>query len=205
MSRLCLLPILFLMACSGLRLSQQEMTAQQKEIDIFQENLNQKFANEETSPLRYDSIPSFKSLDFFPASSDYIVKAKLIRTPDSKPFQVPTSAGKLKTFKKYADLHFRIKGKKLQLEVYKNLQMSRHPLFGKLLFLPFTDASNGEFTYGGGRYLDLEVPDGDQIVLNFNKAYNPYCAYSDRYNCPIPPKENALPVAILAGVKAYNK
>jgi hypothetical protein len=69
------------------------------------------------------------------------------------------------------------------------------------LFLPFNDYTNGNETYGGGRYLDLRIPDGSTIILDFNKAYNPYCAYTDRYSCPVPPKENSITTYIYAGVQ----
>ncbi len=75
------------------------------------------------------------------------------------------------------------------------------------LFLPFTDLTSGEESYGGGRYIDLETTGiiNNRLVIDFNKAYNPYCTYSDGYNCPIPPRENDLPVAIRAGEKAFAK
>ena len=69
------------------------------------------------------------------------------------------------------------------------------------LFLPFTDQTNGKELYGGGRYMDVEIPLSDAIILDFNKAYNPYCACSDRYSCPIPPQENDLQIPILLGEK----
>jgi len=72
------------------------------------------------------------------------------------------------------------------------------------LFLPFTDATNGNETYGGGRYIDLSIPNGDQIVIDFNKAYNPYCTYNKKYSCPIVPSQNALDIEIFAGVKAFK-
>ena len=79
----------------------------------------------------------------------------------------------------------------------------RNPAYKNYIFLPFTDDSNGFETYGGGRYLDIDKPEDGvrKIVLDFNIAYNPYCAYSDAYSCPIPPRENNLSVKILAGAK----
>jgi uncharacterized protein (DUF1684 family) len=73
------------------------------------------------------------------------------------------------------------------------------------LFLPFADLTNGEETYGGGRYLDLTIPTGNTILLDFNKAYNPYCAYNPKYSCPLVPKQNRLDIPIIAGVKAFKK
>ena len=72
------------------------------------------------------------------------------------------------------------------------------------LFLPFTDKTNGDSSYGGGRYLDLKLPEGDSIIIDFNQAYNPYCAYNDKYSCPVPPKSNNLDIEVLAGVKTFK-
>ena len=73
------------------------------------------------------------------------------------------------------------------------------------LFLPFIDDTNGEESYGGGRYIDLRIPEGDTIVIDFNKSYNPYCAYNDKYSCPIVPRINYLALEVRAGVMAFNK
>ncbi|MCK5678470.1 MAG: DUF1684 domain-containing protein, partial [Flavobacteriaceae bacterium] len=91
------------------------------------------------------------------------------------------------------------------LEIYQNQKLILTTDYEDYLFLPFTDKTNGESTYGGGRYLDLKIPDGDTTVIDFNKAYNPYCAYNHKYSCPIPPKANQLDVEINAGVKAYEE
>ena len=76
--------------------------------------------------------------------------------------------------------------------------------YGKYLFVPFTDATSGTQSYGGGRYLDLELPEGTMLEVDFNYAYNPYCAYTDGYSCPIPKPESRLPISILAGEKVYH-
>ena len=80
-------------------------------------------------------------------------------------------------------------------------------MIANLLFLPFNDSSNGKTSYGGGRFIDIEIPENSSksIIIDFNKAYNPYCAYNHKYSCPIPPKENLLVIPIAAGVKAYKK
>ena len=73
------------------------------------------------------------------------------------------------------------------------------------LFLPFLDNTNGEESYGGGRYVEARIPEGDTIIIDFNKAYNPYCAYNEKYSCPIVPRQNYLPIEVKAGVKAFGK
>jgi uncharacterized protein (DUF1684 family) len=77
--------------------------------------------------------------------------------------------------------------------------------FEDYLFLPFLDDTNGETSYAGGRYLDLRIPKNDLIILDFNETYNPYCAYNERYSCPIVPRENYIPLKIEAGIKAFKK
>ena len=91
------------------------------------------------------------------------------------------------------------------LNIYQSQQLITDPKYANYLFLPFTDNSNGEDSYAGGRYLDLKIPKNDVIVLDFNQAYNPYCAYSGKYSCPIPPEDNHISLAIHAGVKNYAK
>jgi hypothetical protein len=100
---------------------------------------------------------------------------------------------------------FQVNGTDLSLVVYQNEQLMQDTAFENYLFLPFTDLTNGEESYGGGRYLDLEISKlkNNSILIDFNKAYNPYCAYASGYNCPVPPRENNLPIAIRAGEKVY--
>jgi len=80
-----------------------------------------------------------------------------------------------------------------------------HPIYKNHIFIPFTDLTNGEETYGGGRYIDATIPKGKSITLDFNYSYNPYCHYTEGYNCPIPPKENFLDIKIKAGEKIWKK
>ncbi|MCB0475507.1 MAG: DUF1684 domain-containing protein, partial [Flavobacteriaceae bacterium] len=99
---------------------------------------------------------------------------------------------------------FELNGQSLKLHVYQNQELIKQAEYENHIFIPFTDLSSGNESYGGGRYIDLEIPRGDTLVIDFNKAYNPYCAYNHKYSCPIPPRENSLPVAIHAGVKAFK-
>jgi uncharacterized protein (DUF1684 family) len=101
---------------------------------------------------------------------------------------------------------FTINGKDFQLTLYKNEIPSPNPKYSDLLFLPFTDETNGKTTYGGGRYIDVSIKDikNGFLALDFNKAYNPYCAYSNGYRCPVPPEENDLQLEILAGEKLFT-
>ena len=172
----------------------------QKKGKAFQAKLDKQYKDSIKSPLPPGDVADFPGHPFFPLNKKFIVKAKLKRTPDSKPFQMPTSTERLPIYKKYAIATFELDGKEYKLSIYQNMKRKTN------LFLPFYDMTSGEETYGGGRYLDLTfIPRGNKIKIDFNQAYHPYCAYSDRYSCPIPPYENRLDIEILAGVKLAEK
>lgn len=175
-----------------------------KDIKAHQEEQNTQFRTKGRSPLREEDRKYFKSLEFFDIDLDYRVKAKFVRTPNEEVFIAGTSSGKTKYLIKYGVLHFSIKGEKLQLAVYQSQKLLMNPLYKDYLFLPFNDLTNGNTTYTGGRFIDLTIPEGDTVLVDFNKAYNPYCAYSDGWNCTIPPIENNLKVEIIAGVKKFK-
>ena len=149
-----------------------------------------------------------KAMEFYPVDRQYRVLAKFSEPTDSKWISFPTSGTLTKVFKVYGILHFQLQGKPFQLRVYQSQDLLLNPDYKNYLFLPFTDSTTGIETYEGGRYIDLattDIHDG-LVVIDFNKTYNPYCAYvTGKYNCPIPPRENALPVAIWAGEKAFTK
>jgi uncharacterized protein (DUF1684 family) len=149
-----------------------------------------------------------KYLRFFPVDENYRVTAHVEKAKDSRWFQMETS-GKLKqTFRLYAIAHFTLHDTALTLNIYQSQSLMDNPGYKNYLFLPFTDLTTSNETYHTGRYLDFVTSDikNDQLVIDFNKAYNPSCAYvSGVYNCPVPPRENNLPVAIAAGEKNYAK
>ncbi len=166
----------------------------------YQSELISFYNNPETTPLDLEEQKNFKGISFFDIDEKFIVEAELELLKKQKPFLMP-STGKIKQeYKKYGILHFEIDGKKLQLVVYQNIALSKRKGYEKHLFLPFYDLTSGESTYGGGRYLDVEIPESNQMIIDFNQAYNPYCAYSARYSCPITPEENFLDIEIKAGV-----
>ena len=105
---------------------------------------------------------------------------------------------------KFGEAHFKIDGKALVLNIYQNIELSKKKEYVDYLFLPFSDLTCGKESYIGGRYIDLKIPTSDTILIDFNTAYNPYCAYNHKYSCPIVPLENDLPVAINAGVKKFH-
>lgn len=166
----------------------------------FQHELNEEYKNPEESPLSDKERKAFKGHDYFPIDEKYHVIAKFEKLPPHSLFQMRTTANSIKDYDVYGVVTFSLNGKEYHLNIYQSHQLRIQEKYKDYLFLPFTDESNGVETYGGGRYMDLRIPSGDTIELDFNKAYNPYCAYATGYVCPIPPKENDLPLAIKAGV-----
>lgn len=143
---------------------------------------------------------------FFPVDERYRVIAKFVPTRDSNWFSMETSGAIKKTHRVYGTIHFTIDNMPVTLNVYQSQNLLTLDEFKDYLFLPFTDLTSGEETYTAGRYLDLRMKDivNGQVLIDFNKAYNPYCAYvSGKYNCPIPPRENRLAVGIRAGERTY--
>ncbi len=162
----------------------------------------QKFVENASSPLREADLADLR---FYEADEKYRVECTFQRTPDEKPFDLPTYSGITKPYRKYGTLSFELDGKPYRLAVYQSLRHINMPQYRDYLFLPYRDLTNGETTYGGGRYLDFTISElaSEGFYLDFNKSYNPWCGYSDGYNCPIPPSENSLDVAIFAGEKTY--
>ncbi|MGB5205311.1 DUF1684 domain-containing protein [Eudoraea sp.] len=186
---------------SGIASDNSEMV---KEILLFQKELNEEFKNPETSPLPDRYRKDFEGLDFFQPDTSFRVIASLERTVDAIPFMMPTTTDRLSEEVVFGLVNFTIKGKNYSLEVYQNLELMETAEYEDYLFLPFLDNTNGEETYAGGRYLDLAIPEGNSIILDFNRAYNPYCAYNKKYSCPIVPKRNNLDTKIKAGVKSFK-
>lgn len=160
----------------------------------FQDKLNEHYSNPETSILLPEDFENFDGLPFFPLDEKYIVQAKLIRTPNEKPFEMPTTTARRPLYVKFGEAHFTLDGKNLVLNIFQPVEAKDY------LFIPFTDLTSGVDSYGGGRYLDFKVPENDYLIIDFNKAYNPYCAYNPEYSCPIPPEENDLQILVEAGV-----
>ena len=177
------------------------------EIKLFQYDLNREFADASKSPLTEEDVKTFKALEFFEIDENYNIEADFELTPNTPIFEMPTTTERLPLYRKYGIARFTLNGKKMELSIYQNQQLMSDWEYKDYLFLPFNDATNGTSTYGGGRYMDLEIPSegSKKIRIDFNKAYNPYCAYSHKYSCPIPPSENNLPVAIPVGVKAFDQ
>jgi uncharacterized protein (DUF1684 family) len=166
------------------------------EIKRFRTEKEAFFREGKGSPL--ENTSTFKGLSYYEPTPEYRIQAdlSLITNNDSIPIQM--SDGKTEKLAKYAYATFQLGGKSHQLLLLKHAEEEG-------LFLPFGDQTNGFDTYGGGRYLDLELKQNerDKIILDFNLAYNPFCAYNKNYSCPLPPRENQLAVEIRAGEKEY--
>lgn len=195
--------VFFLFLFSQLAFSQQQF--ERDSIIQFQKKMNENYADSAKSPLKKKDLAVFQALEFFPISEKYFVKATFKRTKKEKPFEMKTTTSRKPLYVKYGELHFQIDGIPCQLNVYQNVEFSKKPGYKNSLFLPFTDYTSGLESYGGGRYIDLEIQKGNNWTIDFNQAYNPYCAYNEKYSCPIVPEVNDLKVEIKAGVKAFKK
>jgi len=174
------------------------------QISGWQDELNETFRDKEASPLEKKDLKKFKVLAFFKTDSSFNISASFQRTPNTMPFTMPTTTERLPVYVQYGIASFTLKGKKFTMPIFQNQSLVLTEDYQNYLFFPFTDLTNGFESYGGGRYIDLKIPKSDKIEIDFNKAYNPYCAYNGKYSCPIPPRTNDMDIKINAGVKAWK-
>ncbi len=149
-----------------------------------------------------------ESMSFFPVNENYRIDCRFERTINSPWFRMESSGPIKKNYRVYGIIRFTLNDTAVALNIYQSQDLMATAKYRDHLFIPFTDATSGEETYESGRYLDLEIDDikNENVLIDFNKAYNPYCAYvSGKFNCPIPPAENRLIVAIRAGERAFAK
>ena len=170
----------------------------------FQKVINSEYADAKTSPLSAEDLAVFKTLDFYPINEKFFVTAKFVRTENEKPFEMKTTGERKPMYIKYGEAYFVLDGKDFKLNIYKNIELSKKEEYKDYLFLPFSDLTCGNESYIGGKYIDMKVPKGETMVIDFNTSYNPYCAYSHKYSCPKVPLENDLNIEIKAGVKKFH-
>ncbi len=189
--------ILILLSC------QEKSITVDPDLKAHRDNYKEGFLHQDRSPLTKEDL---EYLDFFGSNPDFKVEATFEEDLSPVPFKMPTYSGKQKEFVRYGTFYFKVQNKRHSLEVYRNLRVVSMPQYRNVLFLPFKDETNDVTTYGGGRYLDLKTDDivDNKMVLDFNHAYNPWCAYSDGFNCPIPPRANHLELEVLAGEKKFK-
>lgn len=173
-------------------------------LEKHRQEYKEAFLQEDRSPIKVDDV---KFIQFYDADETYVLNAKFSPAIDAKEFDMATYSGVTKKYVKYGTLYFSINKISHQLTVYQSISLMKNPEYSDYLFIPFKDFTNGVETYGGGRYLDYRTGDivNNVMKLDFNKAYNPYCAYSDGYSCPIPPEENHVKTEIKAGEKKFGK
>ena len=198
LNRIASLSLVMMLLFSPMFVAQAQNT---KAARKFQRELNKEFRNPEESPLTIEDFKKFKKHAFFPIDAKYRVVAQFTRAEDPATFKMKTSTKRQPLYEKYGTASFEIDGVAYELTLYKSLSSYDSDEYQDYLFLPYNDLTNGEETYGGGRYIDLTIPEGDTIIIDFNQSYHPLCAYSYRYSCPVPPRENRLDVRIEAGVK----
>ncbi len=153
--------------------------------------------------LTEELMKDFEGLKYYDIDYTYRVNGSLIRFDDGRTFSIKTTGGESYDYLIYGKVSFKLNGKSLTLDIYQGQRAAKSGKKKGALFIPFTDLTSGDTTYGGGRYLVLDIPDDEILVLDFNMAYNPYCVYNPNHSCPIPPMENDLKVMVYAGELMY--
>ena len=165
------------------------------ELTDFRAEKDEFFAHHPQSPLTSEQKRGFMGLSYFPENDALQVDVQVERLSDQQPMQMQTSTGGIQTYVRYGRFKFQVEGEEAELTIYQNENG---------YFLPFVDSLAGKETYPAGRYLEPESLPGNRFLVDFNLAYNPYCAYNEMWSCPITPAENRLKVPIRAGEKLFD-
>ena len=164
-------------------------------LDNFRKEKDEFFGEHPQSPLEPEQKNNFSGLNYFPENEALRLEVKAELLNDPQPIQMQTTTGGTQVYIRYGRIKFDVDDQETELTIYK----SEHGYF-----LPFVDSLAGEETYPAGRYLDPEELPGNRFLVDFNIAYNPYCAYNEMWSCPITPAENRLKVPIRAGEKIFK-
>lgn len=180
------------MACSN-----QTDLAYTQRIMQHRAAITYKFLDPKTTPLTQAKLAHFKGLPYYEVNKNYLVEATFNPSGGQTIFAMPHTLNRAYEYIEAGTLSFQLNGKNLQLMSY----LRKGEMGDSVeLFIPFTDLTGGKTTYGGGRYLDVKATlSSKKVWVDFNMAFNPYCAYNVDFSCPIPPKQNHLPIAIEAG------
>lgn len=162
------------------------------------------FADTLTSPLGRNEMSAFRGLKYFSVDTIWKKRVEIAIDTSEPSFFMPTTTERKPLYRKYATLSFMHNGIVYSLTAFQNLDHKKKNPSYNALFVPFKDSTSAHETYGGGRFLDFEIPTSKTAILDFNTAYNPYCAYHERWSCPLPPPENYLKLAVKAGEKNYK-
>ncbi|MGB8648902.1 MAG: DUF1684 domain-containing protein [Anaerolineae bacterium] len=168
------------------------------ELDEFRQMKDEFFRDHFQSPLTAEQKKEFKGLPYYPENPDLRFELSLQAYNQPGRVQMQTSTGAVQDYIRAGQIHFEVNGEPVFLQVYQSADGAGG------YFLPFVDATAPAETYGAGRYLEPEPLGGDLLAVDFNLAYNPYCAYNDRWSCPLPPAENRLTARIEAGEKRFH-
>ncbi|MHC1774399.1 MAG: DUF1684 domain-containing protein [Lentimicrobium sp.] len=160
---------------------------------------NIEFLEDEMSPLDSVNKMNFKGLNYFEVDLNWKVSARLKKYSKPDTIKMKTTTERLPLYLVYGKANFIIEGREFALTIFRNVGLMNKPGYEDYLFIPFRDESSGNESYGGGRYIDAREIEGDSLLIDFNKAYNPYCVYNKKYSCPVPPAENFLKLAVTAG------
>ena len=174
-----------------------------KKVTAWRQQKDTDYKNNEKTMLTEELLQDFANLNYYPVHYNYRVTGKLLKFNDGRTFSIETTGGQVYEYLVYARVDFELNGKSMVLNVYQGKRAAQSGKKKGALFIPFYDDTSAGETYGGGRYLVLDLPDNNELVLDFNMAYNPYCVYNPDHSCPIPPKENYLAVKIEAGELMY--
>ncbi len=168
------------------------------ELTEFRNSKDEFFAKDEDSPLTPQQRKQFRSLEYYPENDGFRFAVVLEEFPDQEkePTEIITSTGDSNTQIRWGKFSFVVDGQEVSLTVFRSVD-------GEEFFLPFADSTSGSETYGAGRYLEVVPLHDGNYLIDFNYAYNPYCAYNPNWSCPIPPPGNRLKVAIRAGEKLF--
>ncbi len=159
----------------------------------------------DNSPIEDNEKANFRKLKYYRPKVSFRKEAMVERFDQATHFLMKTTTERLPEYSHYGIATFRHKGKEYTLTIYQNIELVKKPGYENHLFIPFNDKTNGAETYGGGRFLDITETGEDKLMIDFNKAYNPYCAYNHKYSCPIPPEDNNLQLKIKAGEKKWHE
>lgn len=174
----------------------------------FRAERDSEFRDAERSPLSDADREAFAGLKYYPLAENFAVKAAFTRTQGGPVFLMPTTGGDSKRFVRTGIISFELDGRAFQLTAYEGESQATDAKwleeYGDIIFIPFRDRTSGGETYGTGRYIYIPRPAGDELVMDFNLAFNPSCAYQSKFSCPIPPKENFLDIEIRAGERNYK-
>jgi uncharacterized protein (DUF1684 family) len=171
-----------------------------KDIQSQRQEIVDFMKNDPESPFNKKGKIPYEGLKFFDIDEKFKIKAKIRKIPSPLPFNVQMSDGETEEYFIYAKASFKLKDVEQELFLLKSKRFFNKPY----LFLPFYDETSAIESYGGGRYLNIDYEGEKEIYLDFNLAYNPYCAYTETYRCPIPPVENRITVKVTAGERNYK-